>query len=153
LIRGIGQLDFPPTTEAGVDLYVDNVYLPRSPGAVLDLSDVQQVEILKGPQGTLFGKNAIGGAINVTTKSPDFEHLSGSGSITLGQWRRRNADAELNVPINLDLAARGSRTFRVETSAFFAAVPQVRSQLVDRAASRTRRACDESAVTIVHASL
>ena len=105
-IRGVGQLDFTPTSEPGVGLYIDNVYIARAPGAVLDLAAVQQVEILKGPQGTLFGKNAIGGAINVTTAAPDFGQLSGGGSLTMGDWGRRNADLVLNVPMGPAAAAR-----------------------------------------------
>lgn len=105
-IRGIGQLDYAPTMEAGVGLYVDNVYIGRSPGAVLDLADIQQVEILKGPQGTLFGKNTIGGAINVTTKAPSFDRWSGSETLTLGDRQRLNGDVDVNVPINSSLAAR-----------------------------------------------
>ena len=70
-IRGIGQSDFAPTVEPGVGIYVDGVYLGRTVGGVFDLIDVNSVEVLRGPQGTLFGRNTIGGAINVTTIQPD----------------------------------------------------------------------------------
>jgi len=69
-IRGIGQSDFTLVTDPGVGLYLDGVYIARSVGGVLDLVDVQRVEVLRGPQGTLFGKNTIGGAINITSKPP-----------------------------------------------------------------------------------
>lgn len=72
-IRGVGQKDFVPTIDPGVGIYVDEVYLGRSAGAVLDMIDIQQVEILRGPQGTLFGKNTIGGAISITTTKPNDE--------------------------------------------------------------------------------
>ena len=72
-IRGVGQKDFIPTIDPGVGIYVDEVYLGRSAGAVLDMIDIQQVEILRGPQGTLFGKNTIGGAISITTTKPNDE--------------------------------------------------------------------------------
>ncbi len=69
-IRGVGQFDFLLTTDPAVGLYVDGVYLARTFGNNLELNDVAQVEVLRGPQGTLFGKNSIGGAINVTTLTP-----------------------------------------------------------------------------------
>ncbi len=69
-IRGIGQSDFTPVTDPGVALYIDGVYFGRSPGNVLDLIDVDRVEVLRGPQGTLFGRNSIGGAIKVHSRRP-----------------------------------------------------------------------------------
>lgn len=105
-IRGIGQSDFAPTTEPGVGLYVDGVFFARAAGAVLELANLQQVEVLKGPQGTLFGKNTMGGAINVTTLRPTLEEVSGSASITLGEDERFNLDGTLNVPLTANLALR-----------------------------------------------
>lgn len=70
-IRGIGQKEFLPTTEPGVGLYVDGVYVARSVGAILDIIDVERLEVLRGPQGTLFGRNTIGGAISITTVKPE----------------------------------------------------------------------------------
>jgi iron complex outermembrane receptor protein len=76
-LRGVGQKEFLPTTEPGVGLYVDGVYVARSVGAILDIVDVERLEVLRGPQGTLFGRNTIGGAIAITTRKPqpggDFE--------------------------------------------------------------------------------
>jgi iron complex outermembrane recepter protein len=69
-IRGIGQDDFSAGFEPGVGTYVDGVYLARTIGANVNLLDVERVEILKGPQGTLFGRNTIGGAISVVTRDP-----------------------------------------------------------------------------------
>jgi iron complex outermembrane recepter protein len=82
-IRGIGQTDFTLNTDPGVGTYVDGVYISRAVGGLLDLGDVERVEILRGPQGTLFGKNTIGGAINITTRTPEFE-TSGSVSALYG---------------------------------------------------------------------
>ena len=72
-IRGLGQLDFIASTDPGVGVYVDGVYLGRTTGATFDLLDVERVEVLRGPQGTLFGRNTIGGAISVVSSAPPLE--------------------------------------------------------------------------------
>ena len=66
-IRGVGQDDFALNVDPGVGVYVDGVYLARTVGANQDLMDVERIEVLKGPQGTLFGRNSIGGAISIVT--------------------------------------------------------------------------------------
>jgi iron complex outermembrane receptor protein len=70
-IRGIGQTDFNPSVEPGVGIYVDDVYYSTITGNLLDLLDLERVEVLRGPQGTLAGRNAIGGAIKLFTRKPD----------------------------------------------------------------------------------
>jgi len=70
-IRGIGQTDFNPSVEPGVGVYVDDVYYGTITGNLLDLLDLERVEVLRGPQGTLAGRNAIGGAIKMFTKKPE----------------------------------------------------------------------------------
>jgi iron complex outermembrane receptor protein len=70
-IRGVGQYDFDPALEPGVGMYVDDVYYPTLTGSILDLLDLDRVEILRGPQGTLAGQNSIGGAVKLYSKRPD----------------------------------------------------------------------------------
>jgi len=97
-IRGVGQPDWSLPTDPGVGLYLDGVYIARSVGAVLDVVDVESIEVLRGPQGTLFGRNTIGGAISVTSRTPSDE-FEGNVSIGAGSFRRVNAHGQLNVPI------------------------------------------------------
>ncbi len=97
-IRGIGQKDFVPTVDPGVGLYVDGVYIARSVGGILDLVDVERVEVLRGPQGTLFGRNTIGGAISITTRKPN-EEFSGRISATYGTDDRFDVVGSINAPL------------------------------------------------------
>ncbi|WP_168190221.1 TonB-dependent receptor [Luteithermobacter gelatinilyticus] len=98
-IRGVGQIDWALPTDPGVGLYVDGVYIARSVGGVMDLLDVERVEVLKGPQGTLFGRNTIGGAISITTKKPH-EELEGYGEVTIGSEDRTDVRFGINVPVS-----------------------------------------------------
>lgn len=86
-IRGVGQFDFHPALEPGVGVYVDDVYYSTLTGSILDLLDVERVEILRGPQGTLAGKNSIGGAIKLYSRRPRGDN-SGFVSVTYGSRDR-----------------------------------------------------------------
>lgn len=103
-IRGIGQQDFLFTVDPGVGLYIDGVFFPRGTGVVMDLVDLRQVEVLRGPQGTLFGKNTIGGAIIVSSKKPD-DDLGGLGRVTVGSRDRIDGQIAVNLPIVEDRLA------------------------------------------------
>ena len=108
-IRGVGQSDFVINTDPAVGIYTDGVYLGRSIGSVLDLVDVERVEALRGPQGTLFGRNSIGGAINVIAKKPDpSAGLNGYASAAVGEDGYVLLRGSANVPLGETLAFRGS---------------------------------------------
>lgn len=104
-IRGVGQTDFIATSDPGVSLYLDGVYLGRTIGAALDTADIERVEVLKGPQGTLFGKNTIGGAINVISRRPD---AAGGSYVegTIGNHSRTDGRFAANLPLSGELVAR-----------------------------------------------
>jgi iron complex outermembrane recepter protein len=105
LIRGIGQADFIPTVDPGVGLYVDGVYVASTVGSLMELNDIDRVEVERGPQGTLFGRNTIGGAVNITTLKPTFDAFGGSSSLTGGTDNRTEAKMRINVPLTATLAA------------------------------------------------
>ena len=106
-IRGIGQTDFAVTTDPGVGTYIDGVYIARSIGGVLETLDVESIEVLRGPQGTLFGRNTIGGAVNVRTKRPGAE-LGGALSLTVGRFDRIDVAGAVDLPVNERLKLRVS---------------------------------------------
>ena len=100
-IRGIGQDDFAFNLNPGVGVYLDGVYLARTIGANLSLLDVDRLEILKGPQGTLFGANTIGGAISVVTHTPGNTPRF-MGTATAGEYNRRDLAFTADLPIIQD---------------------------------------------------
>jgi iron complex outermembrane recepter protein len=108
-IRGLGQGDFNPALEPGVGLYIDDVYYPRLTGANFDLLDVERVEVLRGPQGTLTGRNSEGGAIKFISRKP----TGGGGyvSATYGSRNRINLKASADFTIAENLYGRLSGTF------------------------------------------
>lgn len=104
-IRGIGQTDFLVTVNPGVGIYLDGVYLGRATGASLDLLDVERIEVLRGPQGTLFGRNTIGGAIRVITKDPNMTELEGFAQVTAGNLSRIDGQVGVSGPLIEDKLA------------------------------------------------
>jgi iron complex outermembrane receptor protein len=97
-IRGVGQQDPVPGFEAGIGIYLDDVYLNRPQAAVLDIYDVDRIEVLRGPQGTLYGRNTIGGAIKYVTKRlPDQFEANIKG--TYGSYNQADGTISLAAPI------------------------------------------------------
>ena len=97
-IRGIGQEDFIAAAEPGVGFYIDGVYIARTSGTLIDVLDLERVEVLRGPQGTLFGKNSIGGAINIVSVKPKPER-SARFSAVVGNVGRAELRGVLNEPL------------------------------------------------------
>ena len=106
-IRGIGQSDASFALEPGVGVYIDDIYYGTTFGAVMDLTDLERVEVLRGPQGTLAGKNSVGGAIKLYTKEPDD---SGDGFVeaTYGSFDRLDLRASAGFALTDELFARVS---------------------------------------------
>lgn len=104
-IRGIGTQGSNPGLESSVGVFVDGVYRARNGVAFGDLGELQAVEVLRGPQGTLFGRNTSAGLINVTTKRPQFE-FGTSGDVTFGNYGAFGIGAGITGPLSDDLAGR-----------------------------------------------
>ncbi|MFV0645068.1 MAG: TonB-dependent receptor [Sphingomonadaceae bacterium] len=98
-IRGVGQYDFNPAYEPGVGMYVDDVYFATLTGSVMDLLDLERVEVLRGPQGTLTGRNSIGGAIKLFSIKPNDEN---SGSVEAAYGARNRVDLRGSANFVLD---------------------------------------------------
>ncbi|ABI64608.1 TonB-dependent receptor [Maricaulis maris MCS10] len=104
-IRGVGQQDPVAGFEAGVGIYVDDVYLNRPQGAVLDIYDVDRIEVLRGPQGTLYGRNTIGGAVKYVTRRIDADEPTLSARLGFGSYGQLDTVLSGSAPL--------SDTFRV----------------------------------------
>jgi iron complex outermembrane receptor protein len=104
-IRGIGQTDATPAVDPGVGVYIDDVYMGRAVGAAMEFRDIANVQILRGPQGTLFGRNTIGGAVLLTTNEPGTD-AGNSVRVGLGNDDLREAFGAFDIPLGGDFSAR-----------------------------------------------
>jgi iron complex outermembrane receptor protein len=104
-IRGIGQSDATPAVDPGVGVYIDDVYMGRAVGAAMEFRDIANVQILRGPQGTLFGRNTIGGAVLLTTNEPGTD-AGNSVRVGLGEDNLREAYGAFDLPLGGDWSAR-----------------------------------------------
>lgn len=104
-IRGVGQIDSVAFFEPGVGMYLDDVYLGRAQGAFLSVIDVERIEVLRGPQGSLYGRNTVGGAIKYVSASPT-EELSGNAVVTMGDYGRADFKGSVSGPLSDVLSGR-----------------------------------------------
>ncbi len=109
-LRGVGSDAFL-LGDPSVASYVDGIYFPFSNGLIQDFGAVERIEVLKGPQGTLFGRNAIGGAISVVTQAPSFDRIKGSAQISFADYDTLQTRIHGNVPLTDTLALSASIVF------------------------------------------
>ena len=99
-IRGVGQKESSTALDPGVGVYINSIYIARTDSQLLDLMDTESIQVLRGPQGTLFGKNNTGGALLIATKKPYIDALETAVSVRIGDYGRRDFQASTNIPLN-----------------------------------------------------
>lgn len=104
-VRGVGQISPRANTDPGVGLYIDDVYIGQSVGGNMELRDIESVQVLRGPQGTLFGRNTIGGAVLINTQAPGDE-LGGKVRFGIGEDSLIEAFGAIDIPISDSLLTR-----------------------------------------------
>jgi iron complex outermembrane receptor protein len=108
-IRGVGnEANQNATANPSVSYHMDGIYIASPYALQTDFIDIERIEILRGPQGTLFGQNSTGGAINVISAKPNFDEFAGKADLSLGTDNLRKVRGTVNVPISDDLAMRTS---------------------------------------------
>ena len=117
-IRGVGQQDPVAGFEQGVGIYLDDVYLNRPQAAVLDIYDIERIEVLRGPQGTLYGRNTVGGAVKYVSRKIDDE-LSIRGRVTYGEYNQLDGVVSISGPLTEDGTLRlGAAAARLTRDGF-----------------------------------
>jgi iron complex outermembrane recepter protein len=106
-IRGVGAVDSQVTEDPPVGIYLNGVYIARPVGLSTDQADLERIEVLRGPQGTLYGRNTTGGAINIITARPDSQ-LGGSELVSLGNYGAVRSQSMVNLPVSDTLYVRAS---------------------------------------------
>jgi iron complex outermembrane recepter protein len=105
-IRGVGNFDDQLTQDPSVAVYTDGVYMARSQGLASEVADLERIEVLRGPQGSLYGRNATGGAINFITKAPQLGAFGFSQSLTFGSYDEVRSRTMINAPLTDTVALR-----------------------------------------------
>jgi len=134
-IRGVGANTSTTGSETGVAMYVDGAYVSRAEAQLTSIFDLQRVEVLRGPQGTLYGRNAVGGSINLVTAKPTRE-FEGYGHLTVGDYKNISGDGAVSGPITDTLLGRAA--FKIEHRAGFGINPATGNDVdnLDRAMAR-----------------
>lgn len=135
-IRGIVSNDFSIGADPALGIYVDDVYTGRSGGSTQELADIERVEIVKGPQGTLFGRNTTAGAIHIVTPKPDFTRFSGEVSAAGGEYNYFKGTLVANVPLSDQVAFRASGVYHRRDGAFANSIGGRDLDAMDRLAGR-----------------
>ena len=104
-IRGVGTVGDNPGLESSVAVFIDGVYRSRTGAGLTDLGEIERIEVLRGPQGTLFGRNASAGLINIVSKGPEFT-LGAKGELTYGNYDFWRAAASITGPVSEKIALR-----------------------------------------------
>jgi iron complex outermembrane receptor protein len=105
-IRGVGNNDDQVTQDPSVAIYLDGVYMARSQGLAMEVGDIERIEVLRGPQGALYGRNASGGAVNFITVAPELDKFGFKQEITAGSRDLLRTKTVVNVPVTEQLAAK-----------------------------------------------
>jgi iron complex outermembrane receptor protein len=107
-IRGVGDFSANPLANPGVAFNVDGVYVGRPEGVGVNFYDMTRLEVLKGPQGTLYGRNTSGGAINLITNSPTLDRVKGTANLDVGNLSLIHVDGAINLPLSDTVAIRAA---------------------------------------------
>ena len=129
-IRGIGSDALGVGTESSTTMHLDGVYISRGAATLMDFVDIERIEVLRGPQGTLYGRNSVGGTINVITRKPanDFE---ANATLDLGNYDLRRLRGVINIPLGNDTAIRISGLRSLHEGFFTNVNPQGQRRLQD----------------------
>lgn len=111
-IRGVSQNERRNTDDATTPMFMDGANIPRMSGVAAYFYDVERIEVLRGPQGTLYGRNSTTGVVNVITNKPNFDGYSGNLELGLGNYSTTNAQGAFNLPVSDSFAARLAFTYQ-----------------------------------------
>lgn len=113
-LRGIGLQGTSSISDSGVAFYIDDNYIPRPSGGSAVFHDIERIEVLRGPQGTLYGRNATGGVVNVISNKPNYDAFGGSVGMTYGSRNLIETRGVVNIPFEGNAALRMSAVYTEE---------------------------------------